>query len=216
MGKAVAAWLMVASAMAATTSSPRDVVQAAVTCVVAVLQNDFEASPLDRPRTEMRRAEVRRIAAELFDFDEMARRMLNHHWNSRTPEEQTEFVRLFTDLLERSYVARIEQFSGERIIYSAPNVDGRYATVHSKIVTRRPAEIAVDYRLLLRDGRWRAYDVLVDGVSFVATFRRAFGRIIQQSSYAGLVDKLRRRTVQTTDLERTATARSTTSGPHVE
>ena len=206
MGKAVAAWLMVASAMAATTSSPRDAVQAAVTRVVAVLQNDFEASPLDRPRTEMRRAEVRRIAAELFDFDEMARRTLTHHWNSRTPEEQTEFVRLFTDLLERSYVARIEQFSGERIIYSAPSVDGRYATVHSKIVTRRPAEIAVDYRLLLRDGRWRAYDVLVDGVSFVATFRRAFGRIIQQSSYAGLVDKLRRRAVHT-DLERTATVR---------
>ena len=206
MGKAVAAWLMVVSAMAATTSSPRDVVQAAVTRVVAVLQNDFEASPLDRPRTEMRRAEVRRIAAELFDFDEMARRTLTHHWNSRTPEEQTEFVRLFTDLLEQSYVARIEQFSGERIIYSAPSVDGRYATVHSKIVTRRPAEIAVDYRLLLRDGRWRAYDVLVDGVSFVATFRRAFGRIIQQSSYAGLVDKLRRRAVHT-DLERTATVR---------
>src|SRR6267143_1969153 len=143
---------MVVSAMAVTPSSPRDVVQAAVTRVVAVLQNDFEASPLDRPRTEMRRAEIRRIAAELFDFDEMARRTLTRHWNTRTPEEQAEFVRLFTDLLERSY------------------------------------------------------DVLVDGVSFVATFRSAFGRIIQQSSYAGLVDKLRRRAVQT-DLERTATAR---------
>lgn len=206
MGKAVAAWLMVVSAMAATPSSPRDVVQAAVTRVVGVLENDFEASPLDRPRTEMRRAEIRRIAAELFDFDEMARRTLTRHWNSRTPEEQAEFVRLFTDLLERSYVARIEPFSGERILYPAESVDGRYATVRSKIVTRRPAEIAVDYRLLLRDGRWRAYDVLVDGVSFVATFRSAFGRIIQQSSYAGLVDKLRRRAVQT-DLERTATAR---------
>ncbi len=193
--------------MAATTSSPRDVVQAAVTRVVAVLQNDFEASPLDRPRAEMRRAEIRRIAAELFDFDEMARRTLTRHRNSRTPEERAEFVRLFTDLLERSYVARIEQFSGERIVYPAESVDGRYATVRSKIVTRRNAEIAVDYRLLVRDGRWRAYDVLVDGVSFVATFRSAFERIIQQSSYAGLVDKLRRRTVQTTDLERTATTR---------
>ena len=175
--------------------------------VVAVLQNDFEASPLDRPRAEMRRAEIRRIAAELFDFDEMARRTLTRHRNSRTPEERAEFVRLFTDLLERSYVARIEQFSGERIVYPAESVDGRYATVRSKIVTRRNAEIAVDYRLLVRDGRWRAYDVLVDGVSFVATFRSAFERIIQQSSYAGLVDKLRRRTVQTTDLERTATTR---------
>ena len=206
MGKALAAWLMVASAMAATTASPRDVVQAAVTRVVAVLQSDFAAAHLDRPRTEMRRAEIRRIASELFDFDEMARRTLTRHWNTRTPEEQAEFVRLFTDLLERSYVARIEQFSGERILYPGESVDGPYATVRSKIVTRR-VEIAVDYRLLLRDGRWRAYDVLVDGVSFVATFRSEFGRIIQQSSYAGLVDKLRRRAVQTTDLERTATAR---------
>ncbi|HZF05023.1 MAG TPA: ABC transporter substrate-binding protein [Patescibacteria group bacterium] len=207
MGKAVAAWLMVAGAMAATTSSPRDVVQAAVTRVVAVLQDDFGGAHLDRPRSEMRRAEIRRVGSELFDFDEMARRTLTRHWSSRTPEEQAEFVRLFTDLLERSYIARIEQFSGERILYPSESVDGPYATVRSKIITRRRAEITVDYRLLTRDGRWRAYDVLVDGVSFVATFRSEFDRIIQQSSYAGLVDKLRKRMVQTTALEPTATAR---------
>ena len=82
-------------------------------------------------------------------------------------------------------------------------MDGHYATVRSRIVTRRPTEIAVDYRLQLRDGRWRAYDVLLDGVSFVATFRAEFDRIIQQSSYSGLVDKLRKRAVQTTALEKT-------------
>jgi len=152
----------------------------------------------------MRRAEIRRVASDLFDFDEMARRTLTRHWNSRTPEERTEFVRLFTDILERSYVARIEQFSGERILYLTETVDGPYATVRSRIVTRRPAEIAVDYRLMLRDGRWRAHDVLLDGVSFVATFRSEFERIIQQSSYGGLVDKLRKRAVQTTAIEKSA------------
>jgi len=81
----------------------------------------------------------------------------------------------------------------ERILYTGENVDGHYATVRSKIVTRRRAEVAMDYRLLLRDGRWRAYDVLLDGVSFVATFRSEFDRIIKQSSYAGLVDRLRKR-----------------------
>jgi phospholipid transport system substrate-binding protein len=193
MGKALAAWLMVASAMAATTASPRDTVQTAVGRVITVLQEDFDTAHLDRPRTEARRAEIRRLAGELFDFDEMARRTLTRHWTARTPEEQTEFVELFTDLLERSYLARIEQWSGERITYPVETVDGHYAAVRSKIVTRRRAEITVDYRLLMRDGRWRAYDVLVDGVSFVATFRSAFDRIIQQSSYAGLVDKLRKR-----------------------
>lgn len=202
MGKAVAAWLMVASAMAAS-ASPRDVVQTAVTRVVAVLQDDFSAAHLDRPRSEMRRAEIRRVASALFDYDEMARRTLTRHWNSRTPEEQSEFVRLFTDLLEGAYIGRIEQFSAERILYLPERVDGHYATVRSRIVTRRPAEIAVDYRLQLRDGRWRVFDVLLDGVSFVATFRSEFDRIIQQSSYAGLIDKLRKRGVQTTALEKT-------------
>ena len=200
MGKAVAAWLMVAGAMAATTS-PRDVVQAAVTRVVAVLHDDFSAAHLDRPRTEMRRAEIHRAANDLFDFDEMARRTLTRHWNGRTPEEKTEFVRLFTELLERSYIGRIEQFSGERILYVGERVDGGFATVRSRIVTRRNAEIAVDYRLILRDGRWRAYDVLLDGVSFIARFRSEFERIIQQSSYAGLVDKLRKRAVPATAVE---------------
>lgn len=196
MGRALAAWLMVAGAVAAT-PSPRDVVETAVTRVVAVLQADVEGAHLDRPRTETRRAEIRRIASDLFDFDEMARRTLTRHWAGRTQEEQAEFVRLFTAILERSYIGRIEQFSGERILYVGQAIDGHYATVRSRIVTRRRAEIAVDYRLMLRDGRWHAYDVLLDGVSFVATFRSEFERIIQQSSYAGLVDKLRKRAVQT-------------------
>jgi phospholipid transport system substrate-binding protein len=203
MGKALAAWLMVAGAMAAT-SSPLDVVQTAVTRVVAVLQDDFQGAHLDRPRSEMRRAQIRRVASDLFDFDEMARRTLTRHWNVRSADEQAEFVRLFTDLLEGSYIGRIEQFSGERILYLSERVDGHYATVRSRIVTRRRSEIAVDYRLQLRDGRWRAYDVLLDGVSFVATFRAEFDRIIQQSSYAGLVDKLRKRAVHTTALEKAA------------
>lgn len=201
MGKAAAAWLMVASAMAAT-SSPREVVQTAVSRVVAVLQDDFQGAHLDRPRTEMRHAEIRRVAADFFDFDDMARRTLTRHWNARTPDERAEFVRLFTDLLEGSYIGRIEQFSGERILYLSERVDGHYATVRSRIVTRRPSEIAVDYRLQLRDGRWRAYDVLLDGVSFVSTFRSEFERIIQQSTYAGLVDRLRKRAVHTTALEK--------------
>lgn len=197
MSRALAAWLMVASAFAAT-PSPRDVVERAVTRVIAVLQDDLEAAHLDRPRTEMRRAEIRRIAADLFDFDEMARRTLTRHWTARTRDEQAEFVRLFTTVLERSYIGRIEQFSGERILYVGQMIDGHYATVRSRIVTRRRAEIGLDYRLMLRDGHWRAYDVLLDGVSFVATFRSEFARVIQQSSYAGLVDRLRKRAVETT------------------
>ena len=88
---------------------------------------------------EQRRLEVRRIAADLFDFDEISRRALSRHWTARTAEEQAEFVRLFTDLLERTYLGRIESYAGEKIVYLGETVDGSFATVRSKVVTRRRA-----------------------------------------------------------------------------
>jgi phospholipid transport system substrate-binding protein len=192
MGKAFAAWLMVAGAMAAS-ATPRDVVQAAVTRVIVAMQED--------PNRQHARAEIRKAAKDLFDFDEMARRTLTRHWAGRSPEEQAEFVLLFTDLLERSYLGRIESWSGEKIIYTSEAVDGSFASVRSKIITRR-AEVALEYRLTQRDGRWRVYDVLMDGVSFVSTFRSQFEHIIQQSTFSGLMDKMRKRAVFTTPLER--------------
>lgn len=192
MGKSLVAWLMVAGAMAAT-AGPREVVETAVGRVIAAMQDD--------PSRAQTRTEIKKAAASLFDFEEMARRTLTRHWTARAPQEQAEFVRLFTDLLERSYIGRIESWSGEKIIYTSETVDGSFASVRSKIITRR-AEIGIEYRLLQRDGRWRVYDVLMDGVSFVATYRSEFERIIQQSSWAGLMDKLRKRALHATVLDR--------------
>src|SRR5439155_247108 len=77
----------------------------------------------------------------------------------------------FTDLLERSYVGKIETYSGEKIVYTGEVVDGNYATVRSRIITRRRTDTALDYRMHEIDGRWKVYDVLIDGVSFVSTYR---------------------------------------------
>jgi phospholipid transport system substrate-binding protein len=199
MGKAFVAWLLVASAVAAPTMGPREIVQAAVSGVVLAIQRaDIESSaPAQRSRLarEQRRLEVRRIAADLFDFDEISRRALSRHWTARGPEEQAEFVRLFTDLLERTYLGRIESYSGEKIVYLGETVDGPFATVRSKVVTRRRGETPIDYRLHLRDGRWKVYDVLIDHASFVATYRSEFSRILQKEPYPALVERLRKQNV---------------------
>ncbi|HEX2437448.1 MAG TPA: ABC transporter substrate-binding protein [Methylomirabilota bacterium] len=192
MGKTLVAWLLVASAVAAPAASPREVVQDAVGRVVAALQRaDMESDPAPRARN-VHRIEIRRVATELFDFDEISRRALSRHWTGRTPEEQAEFVRLFTDLLERSYIGRIESYSGETILYLGETVDGPYATVRSKVVTNRRGETPLDYRLHLRDGRWKVYDVLIDHVSFVSTYRSEFERILRKESYAALIERLRK------------------------
>jgi phospholipid transport system substrate-binding protein len=205
MGKAFMAWMLVASAVAAPAASPRDIVQSAVTRVVAALQKaDSEADPTPAQRLarEQRRLDIRRVAADLFDFDEISRRALSRHWTARSPEEQAEFVRLFTDLLERTYIGRIESYSGEKIMYLGEVVDGPFATVRSKVVTRRRTETPLDYKMHLRDGRWKVYDVLIDHVSFVATYRSEFARIIQKESYSALVERLRKQNVEAAALVR--------------
>ena len=199
MDKSIAAALMVFASLAGSpATTPRQVVQAAVDRVVAVLEGtDASRDRADRGEPHApdsrSRGEIRRIAGDLFDFDEMARRTLSRHWAGRTRAEQAEFVTLFTDLLERSYVGRIEAYTGETIAYVGESVDGGFAQVRSRVVsTRGRADTAVTYRLHRRDGRWRVYDVLIDGVSFVSTYRGQFNRVIAASSYASLVETLRK------------------------
>ena len=206
MGKAFVAWLLVASAVAAPAAAPREVVQSAVDRVLAAIQRaEMESNPAPAPRLamEQRRIEIRRVATELFDFDEISRRALSRHWTARTTAEQAEFVRLFTDLLERTYIGRIESYSGEKIVYLGESVDGGFATVRSKVTTSRRGESPLDYRLHVRDGRWKVYDVLIDHVSFVSTYRSEFDRIIQKESYASLVGRLRKQSVEAAALVRT-------------
>jgi ABC-type transporter MlaC component len=120
---------------------PIDLVRASVTRVVAVVQSQPGAATLSAPR----RAQIRRIAEELFDFDEMARRALGQHWKNRSPQEQAEFVPLFVSLLERSYLTAIGNFPLSTITFQSESVDGAYADVRSRIITdRREVPVTTD------------------------------------------------------------------------
>ncbi len=138
-----------------------------------------------------RRAAVRRIANDIFDFGETARRSLARHWAPRTPAEREEFVALFADLLERSYISRIELYGGEKISYAGDTTDGGFAVVRTRLLTKDGTEIPVDYRMLHRGDRWLVYDVIIEGVSLVANYRAQFNKIISTSSYQELVRKMR-------------------------
>lgn len=199
MGKTFTAWLLLAAAAAAPATSPQEVVQSAVTHVLRVLDdaklNAPETSPPGRLDLEKTRDKIRRIADELFDFNEMARRTLSRHWAARSTAERSEFVRLYTELLKQSYIVRVESYAGEKIVYVGNTVEGQSAVVRSKILTKRGTDTALDYRLRLTNGRWKVDDVLIDGVSLVANYRSEFNHVIQSSSYAALIAALRK-TVQ--------------------
>jgi phospholipid transport system substrate-binding protein len=203
MGKTVAAWIMLAGAAAAPAMGPRETVESSVGRVVTLMQDADAVKSESATRQALdRRTQVRKLARELFDFEEVTRRTMSRHWAARSADERAEFVALFTDLLERSYVTRVEAYAGEAITYLGEAVDAGYATVRSKIVTDRRSEIALDYRLHLRDGRWRVYDLQIDGVSFVSTYRSQFDRIIQAESYSALLERMRKKSFEATVAER--------------
>jgi phospholipid transport system substrate-binding protein len=177
---AAVVWLATAPAWAGPTDQLRE-------------YTDQVVKVLDDPSMQRqdRRAAVRKIAHEAFDVAETAQRVLARHWQARTPAEREEFTQLFADLLERTYIARMDEYGGERIKYLGESIDGKLASVRARIVTRTGTEVAVESRMNLKGERWLIYDVLIENVSLVANYRSQFDRIIRTSSYEELMRRLK-------------------------
>src|SRR5262249_34867193 len=140
---------------------------------------------------ERRRVEAHRVASDLFDFEDMARRALSRHWAARSRAEQAQFVELFSEMLERTYLGRIETFAGKSISYPTESIDGSYAMVRSRVATGKRTETSLVYRLRQAGNRWKVFDLTIDGVNFVSTYRTEFERIVASSSYASLVERMK-------------------------
>ena len=168
--------------------APTDQLKNGIDRVIKILED-----PAMKPETKGkdRRAVVRKIANELFDFGETAKRSLGRHWQARSEKEREEFVSLFADLLERSYIGKIDLYGGEKVVYGGENVEGDLATVRTKIVTKQGTEASIDYRLIKRSDKWMVYDVVIENVSLVSNYRTQFNKIIQTASYNELVQKLK-------------------------
>lgn len=167
---------------------PTDRVRATTDQVLKILSD-----PTLKPKAKMRerRALLRRVVTERFDFTEMTKRSLGTHWAQRTPEERREFVDLFTDLLERSYSDKLEAYTDEKILYVGETIDGEYAAVRTKVLTKRNIEVPLDYHLLREGSDWKIYDVIIEGVSLINNYRTQFNKIIRANSYAELVRRMR-------------------------
>jgi phospholipid transport system substrate-binding protein len=145
----------------------------------------------DPSKAKERRNLIRSAVDERFNWEEMARRSLARHWDQRTAEEKREFVHLFADLLERTYLDKVEDYSGEKVRYEGETMEEDYAIVKIKIITKKNKDILVEYRLKKRGNDWFIYDVSIEGVSLVNNYRTQFNSIILQSSYGNLVKKMR-------------------------
>jgi len=178
----------VASVPAASAGAPTDQLRDGIERIFKIL-----ADPELRgdEKSAQRKAGVTRVAGEIFDFTEMSKRTLGRHWDPRTPAERGDFARLFTELIQRSYFSRVDEHGSEKTIFRTETLDGEYAVVRTTLLLARGVQMPLDYSMLNGGGRWRVYDLSIDGISLVANYRSQFNRIIRTTSYEDLVKKLK-------------------------
>jgi phospholipid transport system substrate-binding protein len=187
-GLATAGLLILSTVQGGWAATAQEQLKGAIERVVSTL--DSPAMKGEGKAAE-RRAAVRQIANEIFDFGEIARRSLGRYWQPLSEAQRAEFVGLFSDLLERSYISKIELYGGEKIIYNGERVDGDLAIVSTKIITKNGTEVPIDYRLFRRGDNWKVYDVNIEGISLVSNYRTQFNKIIQSSGFNTLVDRMK-------------------------
>ncbi len=168
--------------------APTDQIRVTVDRVLTILKDPALNSAATK---EARRSELSKAILLRFDFEEMAKRSLGAEWRRRTPAEQKEFIGLFTDLLKDSYIDSIESYRSEKVFYQRETQDGNYADVATRITNERGEEFTIDYRLNLEAGQWKVYDVIIENVSIVNNYRSQFGRILNRSSFAELLQSIR-------------------------
>ncbi len=128
----------------------------------------------------------------IFNFEEMSKRSLGQYWKKRSSEEKKEFVELFTNIMKDAYIGKTDTYSGEKIVFVKEKQDEKgYASVQTKIITDTGAVVLVEYRMHSDSGKWKIYDVIIEGVSLVNNYRSQFNNILMKSPYEELVQKIK-------------------------
>jgi phospholipid transport system substrate-binding protein len=190
----IGAWLVLAllqpcGNVVSAEETATDAMKGTVNEVVRLLQDKDLKKP---DKHDERRQKLEKVVGDRFSYEEMGKRALAGQWAKLSDAQKQEFVGLFKSLLSRTYADKIESYSGEPIQFVGERNQDGYAEVKTKVLAGK-AVIPLDYRLMKKDEGWRVYDVVIDGVSLVNNYRGQFTKIINSSSYDGLVDSLRKK-----------------------
>lgn len=182
--------LAVVLPLQANAGAPLDALQIRMKSLLDVLRDpSFQALPTPEEKKE----KISPMIDEIFDYNELSRRALSRNWKKFNTEQRQEFTDLFSKLLGIVYIDRLLEYSNEKVVFGKEKMLSKNkAEVQSKIVTSSK-EIPIHYRLILKNGTWRVYDVLVEGVSLIRTYRSQFKKILTKQGPEDLLKMLRKK-----------------------
>jgi phospholipid transport system substrate-binding protein len=165
--------------------SPMAVVQATINEILAILRKpDFD---LARDR-EAVKAKIK----DAFDETAMAQSVLSTGWRDATPEQQAEFKNLLEQTIEDTYLDRIQAYTNETVEFRTEEVRDNRATVNTMVVTKT-ANVPVNYKLRKTSSGWFVYDVEIENISMVSSYRDTYRDIVRRGGVAGLLEQMRAR-----------------------
>jgi len=174
--------------LSASSQSPLETIQTQVNKILEVLRDPALKAESAKGNKEKR---VWTIIDGVFDYTELSRRTLAQHWKTFTPEQQKEFTQLFGKLLGTVYMDRIMSYTNEKVVFGkAAKLSEDTTEVQSQVVTATKS-IPIHYRMIFRDGSWKVFDVVVEGISLVQNYRSQFRDILSKQSPEDLLKMLR-------------------------
>jgi len=144
-----------------------------------------------------KKGKIRDIAEKMFDFTELSKRTLGQNWGKLNPDQQKEFVELYTSLLEDAYADKIMAYTDEKIVFSKEVALTEKTMEVQSTVLRKSGEVQIYYKVIMRDGSWRVYDVVVEGVSLINNYRSQFREILVNKPPESLIETLRKKVGKT-------------------
>jgi phospholipid transport system substrate-binding protein len=142
---------------------------------------------------KIKKEKIRFVSEKMFDYTELSRRTLGQNWIRFKTEQQQEFIELYKSILEGAYIDKIVSYTDEKIIFNKENpLSEKTVEVQTTIITKK-ADIPISYRVIRKEGEWRVYDVVIEGVSLISNYRSQFAQILANKLPEGLLDTLRKK-----------------------
>lgn len=191
MAGMVALLVLTGTTVASAEQTPTESVKSTIAEVIQILDNE---ELKQSGRSVERRQKIEQVVRQRVSYEDMAKRALGEPWVELTDTERQEFVGLFVQLFRDTFAGRIDDYANEQVHYLSEQREEHYAEVRAKLLGQK-MDTLLDFRLADKVGHWYVYNVVIDGASIVSNYRAQFTSIIRDHSYAGLVNKMKEKTL---------------------
>jgi len=165
---------------------PQDRLKGGIDKVIGILADPALKGPAKRVE---RQKKLRAVADGFFDWRELTKRAVAESWAKFTPKQQDDFVVSFSELLQKTYILKLEKYNNEKVTYVKEQVEGNQAFINTQVVMKDKT-IPINY-IMIKSGQWMVYDVVVEGVSLVKNYRSQFSKILSKESPEALLQRIK-------------------------